>query len=60
MRICGRCPIRNAGNATLTICDLAERGGNVMISRLIFPAITSISLAQITSMCQFHLNSTLG
>jgi hypothetical protein len=41
IRLVGSCPSRNAGSATEKMIDLRWRGGTVVISRLIFPDITS-------------------
>src|SRR5262249_44467038 len=60
MRLVGSSPSRNAGSATEKMMDLRWRGGTVVISRLIFPLITSSAAYVMASICQFGRNRSPG
>src|SRR5262249_1375210 len=60
MRLVGSSPSRKAGSATEKMMDLRWLGGTVVISRLIFPSITSSAAYVIASICQFGQNTSPG
>src|SRR5262245_53500618 len=60
MRLVGSSPSRKAGSATEKMMDLRWRGGTVVISRLIFPSITSSAAYVMASICQFGRKTSPG
>jgi hypothetical protein len=58
--IAGLYPKSHAGNATLTACDLSERGGMFTINRLISPRRQASNFEAITSMWGLSKNLACG
>ncbi|WP_158497280.1 hypothetical protein [Methylocystis sp. ATCC 49242] len=52
MRFVGSRPSTQAVKATLTVIDFIDRGGTLMMRRLILPLATCESRQQIWSICQ--------
>src|SRR5262245_42313822 len=58
MRLVGSSPSRNAGSATEKMMDLRWQGGTIVISRLIFPSVTSSAAYVMASLLQFGRNTS--
>src|SRR5262245_5262159 len=56
----GLCPRSQAGKAMEAQCDLSERGGTLMMRRVVSPRRQASSSEAMSSMCQLGRNGVVG
>src|SRR2546423_7437563 len=56
----GLCPRSQAGKAMEVQCDLSERGGTLMMRRVVSPRRQASSSEAMSSMCQLGRNGVCG